>query len=155
MNLATIPALAERFNVPIGLSDHTLGITTSTAAIALGASIIEKHLTLARNDGGPDASFSMEPAEFAAMVRAANESFSAVGKVRVGPTESEKKLIVFRRSLFVVKDVNEGESFTSENVRSIRPAQGLPPSEFRNVLGKKAKCFIERGTPLSWELITN
>lgn len=153
MNLRTIPHLAAAFDVPAGLSDHTLGIAVPVAAVALGACIIEKHLTLRRSDGGPDAAFSLEPAEFRAMVDAVRMAEKALGKVSYEASEKEQASRVFRRSLFVVRDMKMGEEFTSENVRSIRPGNGLPVKELHRILGRKAAGDIERGTPLSENLI--
>jgi N-acetylneuraminate synthase len=149
MNLRTIPHLAEAFGVPAGLSDHTLGIAVPVAAVALGACIIEKHFTLRRSNGGPDAAFSLEPAEFRAMVDAVRMAEKALGTVNYESTEKEKASRVFRRSLFVVKDMQAGEEFTRENVRSIRPGNGMPVKELDRVLGRKATSALERGTPLS------
>jgi pseudaminic acid synthase len=153
MNLRTIPHLAEAFDVPVGLSDHTRGIAAAIAAVALGACIIEKHFTLRRADGGPDAAFSLEPQEFKAMVDAVREAEKALGRVRYEPTEKEMASRVFRRSLFVVEDLKAGEIFTESNVRSIRPGYGLAPRYYDKVIGAKARQDIQRGTPLSWELI--
>ncbi|MFH1077788.1 MAG: pseudaminic acid synthase [Patescibacteria group bacterium] len=153
MNLATIPDLERQLGAVVGLSDHTLGTTTAVAAVALGASIVEKHFTLRRSDGGPDAAFSLEPEEMKGLVRAIRETEAAIGvpTYSAGPKEAEN--LVFRRSLFVVSDIAEGEAFSRENVRCIRPGYGLPPKELPDVLGKRARRNIERGTPLSWELI--
>jgi N-acetylneuraminate synthase len=153
MNLRTIPHLAATFGVPVGLSDHTLGITAAVTAVALGACIIEKHFTLSRAAGGPDAAFSLEPAEFTAMVQAVREAEKAQGRVSYEVTARERSSHIFRRSLFVVRDMQAGESFTSENVRSIRPAHGLHPRHLPEMLGRRARCAIARGTPLTWELI--
>jgi N-acetylneuraminate synthase len=153
MHLATIPHLAEAFGVPAGLSDHTLGIAVPVAAVALGASVVEKHYTLRRSDGGPDSSFSLEAAELEEMVRQIRVAEKAVGSVRYGTGHSERASIVFRRSLFAVKDVRAGEVLTRENVRSIRPGHGLPPGSLSLVLGRRARQDIARGTPLSWDLL--
>jgi N-acetylneuraminate synthase len=153
MNLRTIPHLAAAFGVPAGLSDHTLGIAAPVAAVALGASIIEKHFTLSRRDPGPDSAFSLEPAEFREMVTAIRIAERALGEVSYGPTEAEKPSLLFRRSLFVVKDVQVGEELTAENVRSIRPGHGLAPRHLPEVLGRRAARDIERGTPLAWPLL--
>ena len=153
MNLRTIHHLSEAFGVPVGLSDHTLGIAVPVAAVALGACIIEKHFTLRRSDGGPDAAFSLEPAEFKAMVDAVRVAEKALGRVNYEVTEKEAASRVFRRSLFVVKDVKAGEAFTKENVRSIRPGNGLPPKCLSEVLGRHAARDVARGTPLNWELV--
>jgi len=152
-NLRTIPHLAQAFNVISGLSDHTLGIAVPVAAVALGACIIEKHFTLSRELEGPDSAFSLEPQEFTQMVDAIRVAESALGQVNYELTEREKKSIVFRRSLFAVEDIKAGEKFNSKNVRSIRPGDGLPPKYLDTVIGKTATRAIERGTPLSWELI--
>ena len=153
MNLRTIPHLAQAFDVPVGLSDHTLGIAVPVAAVSLGACIIEKHFTLRRSDGGPDSAFSLEPDEFKQMVEAIRVAEKALGHVQYGVNPDEEKSRVFRRSLFVVQDMAAGEVFTNENVRSIRPGNGLPPKHLRDVVGKRAERDIERGTPLTWELL--
>ena len=154
MNLRTIPHLAEAFGVPVGLSDHTLGIAVPVAAVALGACIVEKHFTLSRDVPGPDSAFSLEPHEFKAMVEAIRTAEKALGEVRYEVGEQEAKSRVFRRSLFVVKDMKAGEVFTEENVRSIRPGYGLPPKFLKEVLGRRAARDIKRGTPLEWGLVS-
>lgn len=153
MNLRTIPHMAELFGVPTGLSDHTLGWEVAVAAVTLGACIIEKHFTLSRADGGPDAAFSMEPSEFRAMVDSVRNVELALGGVVYEPTARERGNMVFRRSLFVVEDVKTGEPLTDRNVRSIRPGFGLPPAMRDLVLGRRAVRDISRGTPLAWDLI--
>ncbi|ABU56892.1 pseudaminic acid synthase [Roseiflexus castenholzii] len=153
MNLRTIPHLAEAFGVPVGISDHTLGIAVPITAVALGACIVEKHLTLSRAIPGPDSSFSLEPHEFSAMVKAIRTVEKALGKVQYGVSGREMGSRVFRRSLFVIKDMKAGEMFSLENVRSIRPGHGLSPKYLDEILGRKAAKDIERGTPLSWDLI--
>jgi N-acetylneuraminate synthase len=153
MNLRTIPELARRFGVPAGLSDHTMGIAVPVAAVALGACIIEKHLTLSRAQPGPDSSFSLEPHEFKAMVDAVRVAEKALGEVHFGCSPKEASSRVFRRSLFVVRDLKRGDLFTAENVRSIRPGHGLHTRHLPEVLGRPAACDIERGTPLNWELV--
>ena len=155
MNLRTIPHLAEAFDVVAGLSDHTLGYSVPVAAVALGARIIEKHFTLSRDLPGPDTAFSLEPDEFKAMVDAVRIVEKAVGKVSYGVNEKESKSRIFRRSLFVVEDIEAGEEFTNKNVRSIRPGNGLMPKHLEEIFGQKAAAAIKRGTPLSWNLITN
>lgn len=154
MNLRAITTLAKRHGVPIGLSDHTLGATTAIAAAALGACVLEKHLILSRESGGPDAPFSMEPAEFKAMVAAIRSAEAALGDGRLGPAPSEAPSRAFRRSLFIVKDVKKGGKLTPANLRAIRPGNGLPPREYEAALGRRAKKDIKRGTPLSWSLVT-
>lgn len=153
MNLSTIPDLEQRFGVPVGLSDHTLGIAAAVTAVALGCCIVEKHLTLSRHDAGPDSAFSLEPDEFRELVGAIRTAERALGAPQYGPSEAETAMRGFRPSLFVVADVVAGEEFTDRNVRSIRPAAGLQPKELREVLGRRAAVDVERGTPLSWELI--
>lgn len=155
MNLRTIPELARRFGVPIGLSDHTMGIAVPVAAVALGACIIEKHITLSRSLKGPDSAFSLEPEEFKALVDAVRTAERALGTICFGGDAHEAGSRVFRRSLFVVQDVKQGEAFTPENVRSIRPAHGLHTRHWAEVLGKRAARDIERGTPLSWDLVSD
>jgi N-acetylneuraminate synthase len=152
-NLLTIPEMARRFGCPVGLSDHTMGIALPVAAVALGASIIEKHLCLSRADGGPDSAFSLEPDEFKAMVDAVRTAEKALGKVQYGCSPREINSKRFRRSLFVVEDVRTGELFTKQNIRSIRPADGLPPHRLKEILGKRAAVDVQQGTPLSWELV--
>ena len=153
MNLRTIPELARRFDVPVGLSDHTMGIAVPVAAVSLGACIIEKHLTLSRAVGGPDSAFSLEPEEFKAMVEGVRTAEKALGSIHFGVSERESRSRVFRRSLFVVRDLKKGEVFTSENVRSIRPGDGLHTRHLAEVLGKTAALDIVQGTPLSWDLV--
>lgn len=148
MNLRRIPHMIETFRVPAGLSDHTLGIAAPVVAVTLGATVIEKHFTLSRNDPGPDAAFSLEPDEFRAMVEAVRIAEKALGTVTYELTEKESASKAFRRSLFVVQDMKVGDIFTPENVRSIRPGYGLPPAELPRVLGRKATKDLERGTPL-------
>ena len=154
MNLRTIPDLVKKFGVPVGLSDHTMGIAVPVAVVALGACIVEKHFTLSRSIPSPDSAFSLEPQEFEAMVGAIRTAEKALGEVGYELSEAEVKGRVFRRSLFVVKDVKKGEVFTEENVCSIRPGYGLHPRYLKDVLGRRAARDIQRGTPLSWELIS-
>ncbi len=153
IHLRNIPEMARRFGHPVGLSDHTKGIAVPVAAVALGACIVEKHLTLSRHQGGPDAEFSLEPHEFKEMVNAIRVAEKALGQSVIRPTAGESSTRVFRRSLFVVRDIEAGEMFTDANVRSIRPAHGLHTRYLPQVLGRRATRKIERGTPLSWELI--
>ena len=153
MNLATIPHLAAAFDVPVGLSDHTLGIAAPVAAVALGACIIEKHFTLSRSVPGPDSAFSLEPDEFRAMVKAVRETEEALGKVSYEITEHEAPSRAFRRYLYVVRDMRAGEPFTEDTVCSIRPSNGLSPKHLGEVLGRCASRDIAAGTPLSWELL--
>ena len=153
MNLRTLPHLSQAFDVPVGLSDHTLGLVTPVAAVALGACIVEKHFTLSRSMSGPDSAFSMEPHEFREMVEAIRTTEKAIGKVRYSMTDNEAGSKVFRRSLFVVEDVKRGNRVTERNVRSIRPGYGLAPRYLDEVLGRVFKKDVRRGTPLSWDLI--
>jgi N-acetylneuraminate synthase len=152
-NLATIPDMAARFGCVIGLSDHTPGSAAAAAGVALGASIIEKHITLARADGGPDAAFSLEPEEFARLVTDCRQAWEAVGRVSYDVEGSEAGNLQFRRSLYAVADIAAGELLTSANVRSIRPGFGLSPKRLPDVLGRRAARAIARGTPLSDDLI--
>ena len=153
MNLRTIPHLAKAFDLVSGLSDHSMEIAVPVAAVTLGASIVEKHLTLSRSHPGPDSGFSLEPAEFAAMVTAIRQTEKALGRVQYEPTEKEEQSRIFRRSLFVVDDISEGEKFSGRNLRSIRPGHGLHPRHLHRVIGRRATRKISRGTPLSWELV--
>ncbi len=152
-NLRTIGHLASTFQCPVGLSDHTLGIACPVAAVALGACLIEKHFVLSRETPGPDSAFSLEPAEFAEMVRAVRAAEAAIGTVHYGLSPAEEKSRVFRRSLFAVADIAAGEQLTEQNVRSIRPGHGLPPKELPRLLGKRASRTIRRGEPLSWDCV--
>lgn len=154
MNLRTIPDLARIFGVPIGLSDHTLGIASAIAAVSLGACIVEKHFTLSRDFPGADAAFSLEPPEFRAMVDAIRTVEKALGEARYGPGPEEARSQIFRPSLFVVKDTKAGEILTADNVRSVRPGIGLHPRYLGEVIGRRAARDIARGTPLSWDLMS-
>lgn len=154
-NLKTIADISERFDVLSGLSDHTIDNATSVAAVVLGACLIEKHVTLDRDGGGADDSFSLEPHELAQLCKDSKTAWQALGKVNYERTEAEKGNVKFRRSLYVVKDVKEGEEFTTENVRSIRPGFGLEPKYYDEVVGKKASKSIQRGTPIDFEFITD
>jgi sialic acid synthase SpsE len=153
MDLATIAHMAETWNVPIGLSDHTLGSVCAVVGVALGATLLEKHIVLSRDRPGPDTAFSLEPDEFKRMVDEIRIAERVTGRVRYGPTAAEQASLAFRRSLYVVEDIAEGGVFTQGNVRSIRPAGGLPPDAIQHVLGRRAATSIVRGTPLGWELI--
>lgn len=153
MNLRTIPHMAEAFGVPVGLSDHTLGIAVPVAAVALGACIVEKHFTLTRSIPGPDSTFSLEPQEFKAMVVAIRIAEKALGNVSYEVTEHEAASRVFRRSLFVVKDMKAGDVFTDENIRSIRPGYGLAPKKLKHLLGKTINQDVKRGSALRWGML--
>ncbi len=152
-NLASLVDLAERFGTVVGLSDHTLGIAVPVAAVALGAAIIEKHVTLRRADGGPDAGFSLEPEELAALVDACRTASSAIGHAGDKPAPSEQANRAFRRSLYVIEDVEKGEAFTAANVRSIRPSRGMAPKYLPSIIGCRAARSIARGTPLERSLV--
>jgi N-acetylneuraminate synthase len=151
MDLAAIGAMAERWHVPIGLSDHSPGSTAAVLSVGLGASVFEKHVTLRRADGGPDAAFSVEPDELAQLVADLTTAAAALGTVRFGPSPSEEASLAFRRTLSVVADVAAGEVFTEENVRAIRPAGGLAPKHLPEVLGRRAAVDLKRGTALAFE----
>jgi N-acetylneuraminate synthase len=152
--LHNIGLLGEAFGVPVGLSDHTLGVAVSVAAVALGAVCLEKHVTLDRTDGGVDSAFSLEPAELARLRSESEAAWQAARSPRqIGPTDSEQAVLRLRRSLYVVQDVRAGDEVTEQNVRSIRPAGGLPPDEIATVLGRRFSRDVSRGTPLAWELV--
>lgn len=153
MNLNVIPNMKQTFECIVGLSDHSLGTETAIASVALGAKVIEKHLTLRRADGGPDAAFSMEPEEFASMVQQVRNVEKALGKTTYELTEAQINSRSGARSLFVVKDIEEGETFTSENVKSIRPNAGLHTKYYEEILGRKAKRALKKGTPMDWKEI--
>jgi sialic acid synthase SpsE len=142
--------MMTNFEVAVGLSDHTPGIGVAVASVALGACFIEKHFTLSRDDGGPDASFSLEPLELEALTQECRAAWEALGNVCYERTPSEKSNALFRRSLYVVQDIAQDEAFTEENIRSIRPSHGLSPKHYREVLGRKAKRVLARGTALQW-----
>lgn len=152
-NILTIPHMRELFGCEVGLSDHTMGVGVSVASVALGATVIEKHFTLNRADGGVDSSFSMEPSEMAQLVSETERAWQALGQIRYGSTAAEEKSIVFRRSLYVVKDLQAGEKLTADNVRAIRPGLGLPTKYLEQVMGKTVKQPVLRGTALSWDMM--
>ncbi len=152
-HLLTIPHMSQLFRCPVGLSDHTLGIGAAIGAVALGAVMIEKHLTLDRGDGGVDSSFSLEPSELKNLVTECRRAWDALGEVSYGPSEDEKRSLQYRRSLYVVKDTRAGEDFTSDNVRAIRPGLGLPPKHLQSILGRRAARDIACGTPVSWDFL--
>jgi len=152
-NLLTIPHLRELFSCEVGLSDHTMGMGVSVASVALGATVIERHFTLNRADGGVDSAFSMEPAEMAQLVVETERAWQALGQVCYGPTEAEKGSIQFRRSLYVVKDMKAGDRLIPDNLRVIRPGRGLAPKHYEQVLGRRVAKDVKRGTPVSWGLL--
>lgn len=151
-NLRTLPHLRDLFGCEVGLSDHTMGIGVSVASVALGATVIEKHFTLARADGGVDSAFSMEPAEMAQLVIDTERAWQALGGISYGPIPAEMKSLLHRRSLYVVADLAAGDVLTTENVRAIRPGLGLPPGDLDRVLGRRVTRDVARGTPVSWEI---
>lgn len=152
-NINTIPHMRGLFNCEIGLSDHTLGVGVAVASVALGARVIEKHFTLDRADGGVDSTFSMEPGEMAQLVIESKRALEGLGSISYGQTAAEKKSLIFRRSLYITKDLKAGESLTTENLRAIRPGHGLPPKYYEILLGKKVGRDIKKGTALSWDII--
>ncbi len=152
-HLLTIPHMRELFQCEVGLSDHTMGVGVSVASVALGATVIEKHFTLNRGDGGVDSAFSMEPDEMSQLILETERAWQGLGKIRYGPTEDEKKSLQYRRSLYVVQDIKEGDVLTQENLRAIRPGLGLPPKFIGIFIGKKITRDVKRGTPCSWDLL--
>jgi pseudaminic acid synthase len=152
-NVLTIPHMRALFGCEIGLSDHTMGVGASVAAVAHGATVIEKHFTLRRADGGVDSAFSLEPAELAALVTETERAWQSLGAVTYGPTEAEKNSLVFRRSVYVAQDMKAGEVFTAVNLRVVRPGLGLHPRFYDQVLGRRVRQDVDKGTPLSWELV--
>jgi len=153
-NLLTIPHMREMFKTQVGISDHTMGVGVPLAAVAVGATVIEKHLTLSRAEGGIDSAFSLEPQELAALVTESKRAWEAMGEVAYGPTKEETKSLVFRRSLYIVEDLKSGDRLTTTNVRCIRPGLGLAPKFMEVVLGKRVNQAVKKGTPLSWDLIS-
>ncbi len=152
-NILTIPHMRELFNCEVGLSDHSLGIGVAIAGVALGATVIEKHFTTSRANGGVDSAFSMEPHEMKALVLETEKAWQSLGEIKYGPTEEEKKSLSFRRSLYIAEDMIEGEVFTKENLRVIRPGFGLPPRYYEILLGKRISKHVKKGTPVSWDMI--
>ncbi|ATG91325.1 N-acetylneuraminate synthase [Methylomonas koyamae] len=152
-NIRTIPHLRQLFGCEVGLSDHTMGTGVAVASVALGASVIEKHFTLCRADGGVDSAFSLEPAEMAALVVETERAWQALGEISYGVTEAEKKSLQFRRSIYIARDIAAGETLTSENLRCVRPGMGLPPKYYETLLGRKVNRDVKMGTPMSWDLL--
>jgi pseudaminic acid synthase len=152
-NIRMIPHLAGKFNLPVGLSDHTLDHAVAIASVAVGAVAIEKHFTMRRADGGPDAAFSLEPDEFADLMKAIRTAWSALGNVDYGRAPSEEGNVIFRRSIYAVRDIDRGELISPENIRIIRPGFGLAPRHYEEVLGRRARASIRRGTPMAWDLV--
>jgi pseudaminic acid synthase len=153
INLLTIPHMRELFDCEVGLSDHTMGVGVSVASVALGATVVEKHFTLSRDDGGVDSTFSMEPSEMAQLVMETERAWQALGQISYGATDGEKKSMAFRRSLYIVKDMKSGEILTRENLRAIRPGRGLPTKFFEQLLGKRVVHDVRRGTAATWDLL--
>ena len=153
INLLTIPHMRELFDCEVGLSDHTMGVGVSVASVALGATVVEKHFTLSRDDGGVDSTFSMEPSEMAQLVMETERAWQALGQISYGATDGEKKSTAFRRSLYIVKDMKSGEILTRENLRAIRPGRGLPTKFFEQLLGKRVVRDVRRGTAATWDLL--
>lgn len=152
-NIATIPHLRELFGCEVGLSDHTMGVGVAVASVALGATVIEKHFTLRRADGGVDSAFSLEPEELRVLVVETERAWQSIGQVSYGATAAEQKSLAFRRSLYVVRDMKAGETFSHENLRAIRPGLGLPPKFLETLLGRRVACDVRRGTPMRWDLL--
>lgn len=152
-NLVTLPHMSALFDCQVGVSDHTMGIGVTIAGVSLGATIIEKHFTLSRADGGVDSAFSMEPAEMTSLVTEAERAWQALGRINYGPSDAEKPSLKHRRSLYIVKDMKAGDVFTHDNVKAIRPGLGLPLKYYEVLLGKRSSCDISRGTPASWKLL--
>ncbi|TCS70137.1 N-acetylneuraminate synthase [Sulfuritortus calidifontis] len=152
-HIRTIPHMRELFACEVGLSDHTMGVGAAVAAVAMGATVIEKHFTLRRADGGVDSAFSLEPEEMRALVVESERAWQALGEVRYGPSQAERKSLVFRRSLYIAEDMRAGETLTRANLRAVRPGLGLAPKYLDIVLGKKVNCDLKRGTPLTWDVL--
>ncbi|MED1872992.1 pseudaminic acid synthase [Brevibacillus borstelensis] len=151
-NILTIPHLKQLFDVEVGLSDHTMGVGVAVASVALGATVIEKHFTLRRADGGVDSAFSLEPEEFHSLVVETERAWQGLGKVTYGPSEKEKNSMVFRRSLYITEDMKAGDKLTPQNLRAIRPGYGLPPKFYEILMGKKVSRDIPKGTPARWDM---
>jgi len=152
-NLLTIPHMSKLFGCEVGMSDHTMGIGTSVAAVALGATIIEKHFTLDRSDGGVDSTFSLEPSEFTQLVIETERAWQSLGKVSYGATKAEATQVTKRRSIYIVEDLKAGDVLTKDNLRCIRPGHGLPPKHYDALLGRALKCDVKKGTPVDWNLV--
>lgn len=152
-NILTIPHLRQLFNLEVGLSDHTMGVGAACASVALGASVVEKHFTLSRADGGVDSAFSLEPHELTLLVTETKRAWESLGRIAYGVTEVEKKSLVFRRSVYITEDVKEGDILNEKNLRCIRPGLGLPPKYWEMLLGRKVKQDLKKGTPMSWDFV--
>jgi N-acetylneuraminate synthase len=152
-NVLTIPHLRSMFGCEVGLSDHTMGVGAAIAAVAHGATVLEKHFTLRRADGGVDSTFSLEPEELKSLVVESERAWQSLGKVSYGPTEAEKKSLLFRRSIYIAEDVRAGEVLTKQNLRCVRPGLGLPPKFFDLLLGRRVNADAKKGTPMDWTLL--
>ena len=152
-NLLTIPHLKQLFNCRVGLSEHTLGLGVSVASVSLGASVIEKHFTLNRADGGVDSAFSIEPHELKSLIVESERAFQALGDIKYGIQDVEKKSLIYKRSIYVCKNISKGEKFSSENLRVVRPGLGLSSRFYQDIIGKVALLDIKSGTPLTWEIL--
>jgi N-acetylneuraminate synthase len=152
-NVLTIPHMRELFGCEIGLSDHTMGVGASVAAVAHGASVVEKHFTLRRSEGGVDSAFSLEPEEMKSLVVETERAWQSLGSVNYGPTPAEIKSLAYRRSLYIAEDMKAGEVFTAKNLRIVRPGLGLAPKYFETLLGHRIKVAAKKGTPMRWELL--
>jgi N-acetylneuraminate synthase len=153
-NIVTIPHLRELFGCEVGLSDHTMGVGVAVASVALGATVVEKHFTLRRQDGGVDSAFSMEPPEMAQLVLETERAWQALGSVTYGPTEAERDSTQFRRSLYVTENLRAGETLSERNVRAVRPGRGLPPKYLEALIGRKVNRDVSRGTPVTWDILS-
>jgi pseudaminic acid synthase len=152
-NVLTIPDLRERFDCEIGLSDHTMGLGAAVAAVAHGATVIEKHFTLRRADGGVDSTFSLEPEELRALVTETERAWQSLGEISYGPGDSEKKSLIFRRSIYIAADLKAGDVLTDKNLRCVRPGLGLPPKFYDELLGRRVNQDVKKGTPMAWKLV--
>ena len=152
-NVSTIPHMRALFNCEVGLSDHTMGLGTAVAAVALGATLVEKHFTLSRKDGGVDSTFSAEPDEMRSLVIETERAWQAIGRISYGATRAEQQSMAFRRSIYITEDLQEGEVLTRKNLRTIRPGFGLPPKFYEQLIGRKVRRAVKRGTPMSWDII--
>ncbi|TAL12163.1 MAG: pseudaminic acid synthase, partial [Nitrospirae bacterium] len=152
-NVLTVPHLRTMFGCEVGLSDHTMGIGVAVAAVAYGATVIEKHFTLSRTDGGVDSSFSLEPEELCALVVETERAWQSLGRVSYGPAAAEKNSLVFRRSIYISQDIKAGDILTRENLRCVRPGMGLPPKYYDMLIGRKVNKDVKKGTPMEWKLI--
>jgi pseudaminic acid synthase len=152
-NVATIPHMRDLFGVQVGLSDHTMGVGVAVASVALGATVIEKHFTLRRADGGVDSAFSLEPRELQSLVVETQRAWQGMGRISYGPSEAEKGSMKFRRSLYIAEDMKAGDIFTNKNLRAVRPGYGLPPKYYEFLLGKQVRQDVRKGTPVTWDLV--